>query len=452
MTINGNELHVVEYRDKFIVYRPISASIVLVNVDGLALLRKACSSTSDSIQTFSEHPDFVKLLETYKIVSNNDVGTFDSSAQFSFAPTSVSLFPSHNCNLRCVYCYGSAESNDSVMDYKVAVDAIDFVVRNALAQGLTKIKLSFGGGGEPFFGAGGKLMQDVVSYTRSRCKQLSLECDLFVATNGVLSSKQRAWIKDNNVQVQISIDGPDSIHNLNRPLSNGDPSLAYVRRTVDYFENNHIAYSIRATITKDSAPRMGEIIDFISSISSVKKLHVEPMANVGRGATSGAEGPDLVQFGKHFAEASKFARTKGWKLNFSKSEIALREHYCGALEPNFCVTPDGYVTSCYEVTKASDERSTTFFFGRHDPSKPNRFYFDEARITFLRNRVPANMPGCRDCIASATCAGDCPAKMGGGIYDPSSFDHRCELTREMVVQNLMLCAEQLEEEQDHVAV
>ena len=73
-------------------------------------------------------------------------------------PTSVTLFLTTACNLRCTYCYASAgDTPTRVMSLEVARRGIEFVLRNALELGREEIEIAYHGGGEPT----GELADDI---------------------------------------------------------------------------------------------------------------------------------------------------------------------------------------------------------------------------------------------------------------------------------------------------
>lgn len=51
--------------------------------------------------------------------------------QDDFAPTSLTLFPTNQCNMGCPYCYASHDQTTArVMPWDIAKSAIDFFVHN----------------------------------------------------------------------------------------------------------------------------------------------------------------------------------------------------------------------------------------------------------------------------------------------------------------------------------
>ena len=110
---------------------------------------------------------------------------------------------------------------------------------------------------------------------------------------------------------------------------------------------------------------------------------------------------------------------------------ALTSTFCGALGENFYITPEGFVTSCTEVSSPDERLSKIFFIGKYD-QECKGFTFDNNKIDFLTTRNVYNMKGCRNCIAKWHCAGGCPAKsiQNGELFDSLGTDD-CTIARDL---------------------
>jgi len=449
----GDNLFVFPHKGKYIVYNNIDRSIVVINNDALNALKYAAISGSDNElfpELFTTLREFgIKLSDTRS--SADLIGLSDEDIIGNFKPTAVALFPSNNCNLRCIYCYSAASCGSTVMAKDVAEAAISYAHSNAVQLGAGRTDLVFHGGGEPFFVEAWKLTKHAFDFATDSAKRRSLKLETFASTNGVLSKAQLEWIVKNKIRIQFSFDGPESIQNANRPLANGGASYPYILRSIKFLEEAGQSYAIRATITNDSVLRLPELVDFFSSISSSKRYHFEPLFECGRCATSGAEAPEPGLFVEKIWGARTYAARHGKEIFFSLGDIDHRPRFCGALSPGFAVTPDGFVTSCYEVTRQDDPRAAVFFYGQHDLSADCQFSFDAARMRRLQARTVDNLTGCRLCVARYTCAGDCPAKFKGDIYDTMSNRDRCVIAQGHLLQHLRRAADELIEGEKNAA-
>ena len=76
--------------------------------------------------------------------------------------------------------------------------------------------------------------------------------------------------------------------------------------------------------------------------------------------------PDPKEFYKSFLKAKDIGKKSGIpvKMNSCKSVTSPSEVACGACGVNFCVTPEGYVSSCPYVRFKDDFGFDTFIYGR----------------------------------------------------------------------------------------
>ena len=127
--------------------------------------------------------------------------------------TSVTLFLTTTCNLRCTYCYAAAgDTPAKSMTMEIARRGIDFVAANARRKGVPSLEINYHGGGEP--SANWKVLTGSLDYARAKAAELGLEPPrASSATNGVMRDDQIDWIIANlNGGVSVSFDGLPSAH------------------------------------------------------------------------------------------------------------------------------------------------------------------------------------------------------------------------------------------------
>ena len=356
-----------------------------------------------------------------------------------FTPTRVTLFPTTDCNLRCIYCYASGGDRPLCMEWNVAKAAVDNIVQSAIEGGVNGIHISFHGGGEPTYGKSWDLVRRTIEYARNKANQYGIGARSSIATNGVMDDLKREWIRQNVDSVAVSFDGPKDIQNLQRPLASGRESIHFVVDTIRFLESTRAVYALRATVTQRSIYRLREVLDFLCSISSLQSFHLEPVFECGRCPGGGEVGVPPELFLNRLVDVVEYARSE-LHVSVHYSGVSgrhLRTRFCGACGENFAVTTEGKVTSCYEVSCETDVRSADFFFGQYEPSS-RQFRFDACKLNRLRDRTIENLNNCRDCFAKYACAGDCPAKTQALCGDMFSTDRnwRCIINRGLVVHGL----------------
>jgi uncharacterized protein len=419
---------VPDAEDSYYLYAPLRRVIVAVN-------RAAIGSVSRYLSHDDHHA--LKTGDSEVIESLQSAGLFSEPTpdppitpyDYLFRPHEVTLFPTTRCNLRCVYCYAEAGTRSIDMPWEIAQAAIDFAIHNARVVGRDDFIVGFHGGGEPMMNW--PIVQRATLYARDRAKCLGLDAKIHCASNGVLSIAQREFVVEHFTGMNISLDGPTDIQDRQRPLANGEGSFSHVMQTIEYFQRSNFPFGIRVTLTAKESHRLNDIVRFVhDQCPQLDQVHVEPVWQCGRCKTTCERPPSEEQFIERFTEASDLAQTLGFSLFYSGARLdVLTNKFCAAPGDGFSVTPEGIVSSCFEVTDSSDPRSELFHYGQYDTGS-GKFTIDQKRVARLRQLRVENIQHCRNCFCKWHCAGDCLAKALSGVNpEDHNGSPRCNLNR-----------------------
>ncbi|NTW57188.1 MAG: SPASM domain-containing protein [Chlorobiaceae bacterium] len=133
----------------------------------------------------------------------------------------IALFVTQQCNLRCRYCYGGGGEygNPGVMDESTALTAVDWLLDRC---GPLEGRISFFGG-EPFLNF--PLMKKVAAYAREQAEKRGVRIGFSANTNLTLLDQQKLdFIRDFDVMIIASFDGPKSLFDTLRPALDGKSS------------------------------------------------------------------------------------------------------------------------------------------------------------------------------------------------------------------------------------
>jgi uncharacterized protein len=136
--------------------------------------------------------------------------------------SSITLFVTQECNMRCTYCYGDGGEYGSCgdMSQDTAFAAVDWLVAKS---GRTKqVRICFFGG-EPLLNL--RLIEQVVPYARKRAEQAGKEVGFGITTNAsLLDDEQIEFLRKHEIKPYVSFDGPKEIQDRQRPFKNGKGS------------------------------------------------------------------------------------------------------------------------------------------------------------------------------------------------------------------------------------
>lgn len=422
------ELYVIPDGEGYILYAPLKHTVISANKAVVALLRdiRVGKRIADDTKT----TDVIDHLKKMGIIDSEDSYPEDNSPHTEYMPTNVTFLPTSDCNLRCIYCYADAGKSSYYLSIDAAKVAVDFIIANAKEKGIKKIQVGFLGGGEPFLAW--DFVTDIVDYTRTRADDAELSTLFTGVTNGMLSREQVLWLSSNFQFLNISLDGTKEIQDRHRPCKHGGSSYDNVVNTVKMMNELEVKYAVRSTISSFSLNHMFSILDFFMNDLGVTRIHFEPLFTCGRCRTNSSLSPNPKDFADNFKECLSVTNSRNVELFCSAIRLDnLSSTFCGASGENFYVTPEGYVTSCTEVSLRSEPIAKEFFIGKYDRAL-QRFIFWNDKKNFLSSRSVSNMRNCQKCIAKWHCAGGCPAKAAhqGNIFDGVKLPN-CAITRDL---------------------
>ncbi len=425
----SEDLYVVPLSDgSFAVFAPLRGILLKANRDAVRAIARIVTDQ----HVLPDSAENIALVDTFKSYGLLDQVLYTNvpTAPPEHTYRGIILSLTANCNLRCVYCYASAGQVTNTMPWSIAKASLDQMLPWIGAKNGGFFRLIFHGGGEAL----------VVKPLLKRCYEhasdvaqmndIALGCS--ITTNATLIDEEFAdWMAENVQLATLSIDGTAVHQNRQRPGLCGRPSFDDAIMGARRLRERGVKYTIRATITSWSLPDLGEIVEYLASevLGEVKRIAVEPVAQLGRGAeleTSRIVAEDFVQA---YIGAAEIAEKYGVSFATSGDRLGRRPastSFCGAPGTGLmCITPEGYVSSCPRITKSSEDSSSLFFYGRYH-KESNSFQFDEVKYQALRKKQVQFLPECANCFCKWHCAGNC---LSSRESDESDFN--CEVTRKL---------------------
>ncbi|MEG2015082.1 MAG: 4Fe-4S cluster-binding domain-containing protein, partial [Clostridia bacterium] len=124
---------------------------------------------------------------------------------------SMCLHLSHDCNLRCKYCFadeGAYHGKRENMPFEVCRNAIDFLISNSGKR--RNLEVDFFGG-EPLINF--DVLKQTVEYAESEAKKYNKFFKFTTTTNGVLLSKEVSdYLNEKMDNVVLSLDGRKEVN------------------------------------------------------------------------------------------------------------------------------------------------------------------------------------------------------------------------------------------------
>jgi len=170
--------------------------------------------------------------------------------------TQIFFVPWYTCNFRCTYCY---QEGYSEKDEYLSTEVIDsfFNYVNKEFAGQQKYITVFGG--EPLLP--GVRSKKSIEYFVKKASDYNL--GLAFVTNGYSLIEYIDILKMGSVrEIQITLDGPESIHDQRRPLAGGKSTFAKIIAGINAALDAGFPVNLRSVIDKENMNSLVELSDF----------------------------------------------------------------------------------------------------------------------------------------------------------------------------------------------
>jgi uncharacterized protein len=198
-------------------------------------------------------------------------------------PVTVIVKPLVDCNLRCVYCYEAKSPYQGMrMDYDTLRNVI---IKFARYNGPNVNTQFIWHGGEPLL-MGLRFFQRIVEIQQELGADYSFTNG--VQTNGTLISEEFLdFFAEHNFQIGVSLDGPQYLHDLQRPYFDGRGSFNSVMTALNLLMHRHgsngkpICSGVLAVLTRNTVTNIDGFYNFFRSNGFNVKIN--PIIYIGRG-------------------------------------------------------------------------------------------------------------------------------------------------------------------------
>ena len=153
----------------------------------------------------------------------------------------------HDCNLRCVYCFGHGGDfggSKMMMGREIAQQCIDYWFELLNPEKEEEVTVTFFGG-EPLLNK--SVFKYVIEYIAARLQNTPKKVRYNITTNGtILDEEILNLLVQYKINPMISIDGAEQIQNSNRPFASAKGTYQKVRENVEKLAQY---FNLKARIT-----------------------------------------------------------------------------------------------------------------------------------------------------------------------------------------------------------
>lgn len=327
--------------------------------------------------------------------------------------------PTHNCNLRCEYCYIEEEAENGRMSSGTLQNTIEQVVESSEGEGAHFIWH----GGEPllmkldFFKEIASISHDL----REQSKQLSHG----IQSNGTLVTEELLDFieEEKDFYLGFSLDGPKHINDRTRIHANGEGAFENIFRGIQMARDRKafVGSGAIAVINRHNLPHLDEIYDFFNKEKlSLKLNHIIDSKDQRLGISP-------IEYGE--AMISLFDR---WIDDHDAIEIDPFSQIMGNLitgKPSGC----NYSKSCQDYFISVGPQGDIYPCGRFDGLEKYKLGnvnqekgLKKALQSNVRRQIGArskNVEECQKCEYVPICNSGCPhnALIGGDVMGKDPY-------------------------------
>ena len=257
--MDSNDFYILSYNLNDTIYHIPSSRIINLkkgsNID--SFFRQLVLN-----ETLLATDDFLKLEKLIKnefdFLNNKDVVEQNLD---EINLQSIILPISGHCNLRCSYCFAQNKGDFGFGDINIqkAKEIIDYTFKNNNSKSDCSINFF---GGEPLLNI--RTIEETVRYIRENYSERKVSFG--ITTNGtILNKKILTLIKENNIRVLLSYDGPLELGS-HRTYINGKHTSSKVIKNIEILKAENVKFQLRATIPSD-CNNMKDIYEYFESLN-----------------------------------------------------------------------------------------------------------------------------------------------------------------------------------------
>lgn len=344
------------FEEEQIVYNALNNGLVKLNHNLFTMFKDGEVSNS----MVNKYPDEIKELKNGMFLIDDN---FDELQYIKFIHTSekyrkdnlsLTIAPTLNCNFTCYYCIQdiNLKKNDHDMTINTADDILQFIENTYKKNKLNHLNITWYGG-EPL------LNFDVIKYLSQKVKEFTTKNNVHynssIITNGYLLNHDYAkFLSKHNVKtVQITLDGPEEIHNKRRRhkdnLETYKVIMENIKNTANLFEDILIRFNVDKTNIKYLDNLASEINTEFNEFNNVT-FYISPVVS---DTLSNCSFSNTLYSFEEFSEIKYENRIILPRILYPQNLYG----GCGATRINsFVIKPDGDLCKCWnEVSQANTE-------------------------------------------------------------------------------------------------
>lgn len=315
------------------------------------------------------------------------------------------------CNLRCSYCYYKVSHNNRslVMNDEIMEASICLALEQSIRQKHAGTCITFFGG-EPLLRIESiyKAVKFAKGFVKSRKKEFEKNFVLNFAINTnatLLNDKILAFLKKENFQIFLSLDGPAKHHNISRITATGKGSFELIEPYIA--ELAKMNTTVLSVVTRNHVKGLSKAVKWIhdtgfksmtTAVDFDGKWTAEELDELA------AEYNKIANYWCKLKQNNDkfYLGTIQDKVTFNLFDMHCRDTSCSMLKNSFCVSANGNIFPCTRFV--SSLKSAKYCLGNVFDA-PEQI-FEGAMAQKILKIMEADKKQCKGCAIRNRCHGN----------------------------------------------
>lgn len=432
-----NYFNFKKFEDKVLLTNDFGSHIFLTSAEFVKLLNKEIDIECDLGKKLIEKQFlFLDTNLEYSSYMKHDIRRLKGHVNIA---TSLHIFVvTTACNAGCIYC--QANNGVSVPSLFMSEEMAEKAVDIALQSPTQHLNFEFQGG-EPLLNY--EIIKHIFYYAEKNKEKHEISYN--VVTNlTLLTDEMIEFFIENSFGISTSIDGPKFLHDVNRPLKNGDGTYEKTVESIRKMQRRGIRVGAIQTTTRASLKYPREIVRAYMDLG-FDSIFVRPLTPLGKAAMnwdeigySPEEFIDFYQevvdelikinknerFMKEDHSAILLSRMDGKFVNY----MELRSP-CGAGIGQLAYYADGNIFTCDEGRMLHEMGDSVFKLGNVFSSSYSDIINNGVCRTVCASSILESIPVCCDCVYQPYC-GTCPVvnyAKSNDVIEKEPRGYRCRI-------------------------
>ena len=351
------------------------------------------------------------------------------------------------CDHACIYCHASSKSMERKeldMTEKTAKKVVDMIFQTTSPDIIIEFQ-----GGEPL--ANFKIVKFIVNYALKKNKKANKKLRFsLVSALTLLDDKKLNWLYSKKISLCSSLDGPENVHNQNRPMINKKNGYFITIQKIKKVKNKYkgLGYNTNAlvTTTKYSLPFWKEIIDEYVKLGL--HIHLRPLNPFGMAKSLqgviGYTAEEFLEFYKKSLDYILKLNIKGVRIRERTATIFAQKIFtdndpnfldlrspCGAGIGQIAYHYNGDIYTCDEGRMIGQMGDQTFKMGNVYKNTYKEIMSSPVTKSLCIASTLDGLAGCSDCVYLPYC-GVCPVfnySEEKNIFSQGPNNFRCKINK-----------------------